>query len=128
MKRTRLLTAIAIAAMMSPSLARTWTSADGAKTFDGEYVSSTDTSVTVIKNGRKVTFKLDLISEEDQKWIKEEGQKAVEAKAKESASLDDQVIGKKLKGKTVRVMGKKFESQDTDKVPQYYFVYYSASW
>ncbi|NWK57457.1 hypothetical protein HW115_17705 [Verrucomicrobiaceae bacterium N1E253] len=121
------ITAITLALTVASAQARTWTSADGAKTFEGEYVSHTDLSVTVIKNGRKVTFKQDLISEADRTWIKEEAKKAAEA-TEESTSLDDQVIGKKIKGKTVRTGDKKFITEDTTKVPQYYFLYFSASW
>ena len=124
------LAALAAVYVASPLHAREWTSADGKNTFDGEYVSSTDTTLTVIKGGRKVTFKLTLISDADRTWIKEE-QEAVakaEQEKKEAVSLADTVIGKKLMGKTVRVVGNDYKKQDTQKVPDYYFVYYSASW
>lgn len=121
---------LAAAAMLATAHARTWTSADGTKTFDGAYISSTETSVTVRKSGREVSFKLDLLSEADRTWIKEEAaRRAKEDKAETGrGTIGDQKIGKKLRGKTVRLIGKKFTKEDTAKVPQYYLLYFSASW
>lgn len=129
MKHKIILTLAAIT-MALPLHARTWTSADGKNNFDGDYVSSTESTVTVIKNGQKRTFKMNLLSAEDQSWIKENG-KRIEEEAREKAakgSIDDQKIGKKLQGKTVRVVGGKFIQRDTTKVPEYYLLYFTASW
>ncbi|BDS06717.1 hypothetical protein NT6N_17570 [Oceaniferula spumae] len=116
--------------MLASAHARIWTSADGSKTFEGNYVSSTDTTVTVLKSGREVTFKLDLISEADRTFVKEEAERLAKAEADKAnqKTLADQPVGKKLMGKTVKVVGKKFETVDTTKVPEYYMVYFSASW
>lgn len=129
MKHKIILTFAALALTL-PLHARTWTSADGKNQFDGEYISSTETTVTVLKNGRQRSFKLSLLSEDDQKWIKEEAAKkaAADKEKAERGSLKDQKIGKKLMGKTVRVVGNKFVTEDTTKVPDFYFVYFSASW
>ncbi len=62
--------------------ARTWTSADGSKTFEGDLVSCDDNSVTVRRGIKQMTFKLALLSEEDQKWAKEEGAKIAAAEEK----------------------------------------------
>ena len=51
-----------------------------------------------------------------------------EQEKKEAVALADTVIGKKLMGKTLQVDGDDYKKQDTKKVPDYYFVYYSASW
>ena len=117
-------------AMLASAHARTWTSSDGSKTFEGAYVSSTDTSVTVLKSGREVTFKLDLISEADRTWVKAEADRLAKAEADKinQKTLEDQPVGKKLIGKTVKLVGKKFEKTEISKVPEYYMVYYSASW
>ena len=124
------LATLATLALALPLHARTWTSADGKNTFEGTYVKSTETTVTVTKDGRQRTFKMDLLSEDDKTWIKENRERiANEAKAEaEKGNLDDQKIGKKLKGKTVSVVAGKFVDQDTEKVPEYYLLYFTASW
>lgn len=125
----KLILTLAAVALVLPLHARTWTSASGKNQFEGNYVSSTETAVTVIKNGRQRTFKLELLSEDDKKWITEEKERLATVAKEEVAqgSIKDQKIGKKLIGKTVRVMGKKYVAQDTEKVPEYYFLYFSAS-
>ncbi len=123
MKNKLILTTLTAAMLCVPLLARTWTSADGKSHFQGEYISSTENTVTVIKNGRKRTFKLSLISEADRTWIKKEA-----SKTNNNGSIRGQRLSKKLKGKTVLFIGGKFLKHDTKKNPDYYFVYYSASW
>lgn len=44
------------------------------------------------------------------------------------AALEAQPIGGKLLGNTVRLVGDGFEAVDLGKAPEYYLVYYSASW
>ncbi|MGB0774922.1 MAG: hypothetical protein ACPG32_01920 [Akkermansiaceae bacterium] len=128
MKKTLLFTLATITAF-GISHARTWTSSDGSKTFEGTYVSSTDSSATVLIKGRKRTFKLSLLSEADRKWIKTEEKRLAEEAAKApTGKLEDQKVGKRLMGKTVKLEGDKYVSQDTKKVPEYYMVYYAASW
>ena len=61
--------------------ARTWKSADGSKTFEGElksYNASTG-EVVVVRNGKDMTFKQDVLSGEDIDWLKTEGIKLVSA-------------------------------------------------
>ena len=81
MKRT-ILTTIASLMLTGLGQARTWTSADGSKTFEGDLVSCDDNSVTVRRGIKQMTFKLALLSEEDQKWAKEEGAKIAAAEEK----------------------------------------------
>ena len=117
--------------LLATAQARTWTSADGKNFFAGIYLRSDDTSVTVFMQGKEATFKLTLISEEDRAWAKAEGKRLTEAENKtapEKPSLDDQYLGKKLKGNTANVTGDQFNPTNTTKVPEYYFFYYSASW
>ncbi|MCP5534641.1 MAG: hypothetical protein H7A51_00215 [Akkermansiaceae bacterium] len=132
MKQKIILTLAGIAGLALVPLihARTWTSADGKSQFDGEYVSSTGTSVTVKKNGIPRTFKIDLLSEDDKKWIAENKERIARETREKAAmgNIDDQKIGKKLKGKTVRAVNGKFVNEDTGKVPQYYLLYFTASW
>jgi len=63
--------AIAATALLLGSLqARTWTSADG-RTLDGDFVSATDTHVTVRKANHFQTFQIPLagLSKEDQEFV-----------------------------------------------------------
>ncbi|MFO8026323.1 MAG: sialate O-acetylesterase [Opitutales bacterium] len=56
---------------------RTWTSADGSQTFEGELVKYNDYNgmVTVDRGDRKLTFNQKVLSAEDIEYIKEEGPK-----------------------------------------------------
>lgn len=67
--------------LCSVSQARTWTSADGNKTFEGELLSYDEASgsVTVDMNGRKMTFKQEVLSAADIAYCKEEGIKLAAA-------------------------------------------------
>lgn len=90
--------AVCLLLLGSISLARTWTSADGSKTFEGELVSYDEAtgSVTVDMKGRKMTFKKEILSEADIAFAKENASKTAATKdsgggssAKPSGSLPD---------------------------------------
>ena len=55
---------------------RTWTATDG-RTLEAEFVSTDGTSVVVKRasDRREFTLALAKLSEEDQKWVKEEGER-----------------------------------------------------
>lgn len=58
--------------------ARTWTSADGSKTFDGDLLSYDEASGSVVvrrADGRELTFKKDILSPEDIEFLTTEGSK-----------------------------------------------------
>lgn len=77
-----LLSATACVVLLSQlSFARTWTSADGSKTFEGEMTAYDEATgiVTVDMNGRVVTFKQELLSADDIAYAKEEGPKLAKA-------------------------------------------------
>lgn len=108
--------------------ARTWTSAaDASKTFEGEFVSESAGKVTVRKeNGQQMTFPLDKLSEADQTWVAETKAAATRAEKLKSAAVPAGILGK-----LVRLDGKRLKKYDleADKgIPEYYVVYYSASW
>lgn len=51
--------------------AREWTSADGAKTFEGQLVSYSPPSVTVVRSdGRRITFKDNKLSDADKRYCR----------------------------------------------------------
>ena len=107
--------------------ARTWTSAEGGKTFNGDYVSHTEEFVTVYRGLKKVRFKISLLSEADRKWL-EEKQKESEEKAKEKEVVEAGKITEKLAGNMVKLSEKKYEDYTAEKEPEYYLIYFTASW
>lgn len=109
--------------------ARTWTSADGSKTFEGDFVSCDDASVTVKRGIKQMTFKLALLSEKDQEWAKEEGAKiaVAEENKEEAAQFMDGEFGKALK-KLQKLDGEGFVDHNLEAAPKYFLLYFSASW
>lgn len=109
--------------------ARTWTSADGSKTFEGDLVSCDDNSMTVRRGIKQMTFKLALLSEKDQKWAKEEGAKiaAAEESKEKAAQFMDGDFGKALK-KLQKLDGEAFVDYGLEATPKYFLLYFSASW
>ena len=111
--------------------ARVWTSADGEKTFVGDYNSfdPDQGKVTVtMKNGRSVTFALDMLSEDDRKWIEARFE---EENAPDPAEiLAAQKIGAGLTkaGVLQKLDGKRFANYEFQTAPEYYILYFSASW
>lgn len=113
--------------------AHTWKSADGSKSFDAEFVKLEGELLTVKRStGKTMTFKLSILSEEDQTFAKEEAERMAKAaeEAAAAAELANAKLPKALKGKLVRLEGKslkKFELSESSP-PRYYVLYYSASW
>lgn len=109
--------------------ARTWTSSDGAKTFEGDLKAFDDVTgkVTVLVNGRNIVFDQDKLSEDDKTFLEE--WKAEADKPDAAKALEEQKIGKKLTDEVLsRLKDDKFESVSMEKAPEYYLLYYSASW
>ncbi|MDG2488697.1 MAG: hypothetical protein P8M65_13380 [Roseibacillus sp.] len=119
-----------------PLAARTWTSGDGSKTFEGELraLSERAKTVTVLMEGGKLrTFKISLLSEEDRNFLRKEGHKIIlAASAGKGAdnTLQEQKIGKNLakEGILSKLEGESFVGHKLTKTPDYYIVYFSASW
>lgn len=109
--------------------ARTWTSSDGEKTFEGELkeFDATTGKVTVLVNGRQLVFDQSKLSEEDQTFLTE--WKAEADKPDAGEALAEQKIGSKLTDRVLsRLDGKKFKKAKLEKAPEYYLLYFSASW
>lgn len=130
------ITTLLIAAL--PLSARTWTSNDGAQTFEADFKSydAATEKVTVHKGFKSMTFTMDKLSVADQEWVKEEAKK-LEAEAQTAAAnslsiedqLEEQKVGKNLNSKVLsRLEGKKFAKAELEKVPEYYLLYFTASW
>ncbi|MDG1356642.1 MAG: hypothetical protein P8P36_00435 [Akkermansiaceae bacterium] len=117
--------------------ARTWTSADGSKTFEGNLKSYDKAAgvVKVLKGIREVSFKVDMLSEVDREWLESQTPEAkaeVDAIDKAEAVLEElekQVIGSKIKKGVLSVLeDDEFVDHTMTYAPEYYVVYYSASW
>ncbi len=69
--RTRIILALAFASVLSASAApRTWKSADGSKSFEGEFLAREGTKITLQPVGAKeITFDISKLHADDQKWI-----------------------------------------------------------
>jgi hypothetical protein len=127
---------LALALLGFPAQARTWTSADGLKTFEGEYKSFNQETkeVTVVRKYKKLKFAMNMLSEADREWVNSNAKEEAAKKAAASGpSVEDQLaaqtVGAKLNEKTlVRLDGKRFKKAHIEKVPEYYLLYYSASW
>lgn len=121
-------------ALAGSAQARTWTSADGKSTFEGELVSSTGSEVTVMRSNKNLTFTLDKLSEADQAYVREEAEKAAASAAAkaEADKLKEAKIPKALSRKLVKLdaEGKKYADFNLEDgiIPKYYIVYFSASW
>ena len=128
MKRTILMT-IASLALVGSGLARTWSNADGSKTFEGEFVLCDGTSVTVKRGIKEITFKLELLSEDDQKWAKAEAVKIAAAAENKEAAADfaNSDFGKSFE-KLQKLDGEKFVDHKLEEAPKYVLLYFSASW
>ena len=115
--------------LIASSGARIWTSSDGSRTFEGEirsYNANTKT-VSVLASGRMLTFTADKLSEDDIAYVKE--WEVAQNAPDPSEMLASSVVGKAvLKAKLHRLDGKRFKSAEMEKAPEYYILYYSASW
>jgi len=129
MKNSLLAIAISFFLLIGSSEARTWTSSDGSRTFEGEirsYDANTKT-VSVLSSSRMLTFTEDKLSEEDIAYIKE-------WEAAKNAPDPLEIVGSTTVGKEVmktklhRLDGKRYKSAEMEKAPDYYILYYSASW
>jgi hypothetical protein len=93
--RTQLLLQLAAAFLLVLGVqARTWTSADGSKTFEGELQSydaaSGKVSVT-LPNGKRMAFLQEKLSAEDIAWLKKNGNKPAAGKTAEVKELPDEL-------------------------------------
>lgn len=93
MKITRILptaAALACALFFAAAHARTWTSADGAKTFEGElksYDPATGVVAVTMPTGKEMNFTQDKLSADDIAFLKEQGKFPVDKAAASSTEV-----------------------------------------
>ncbi|MBK1789882.1 hypothetical protein [Persicirhabdus sediminis] len=111
---------------------RTWTNSDGTKTFKGEFQSQEGDKITVkMHGGKKVTFSADMLSEADLEWIKlaKEQQELNAKQDAEVAKYANSKMGTALSKKKLKILeSKRFASYEMTKSPEYFLLYFSASW
>lgn len=124
-----LFTAAIFLLALSSGLARTWTSAEGDKTFEGDLRSYDPETkiVSVVVGGRALTFTEDKLSAGDIEFLKENANNETTVSPAEAAA--ESKVGKKVtKAKLQRLDGERFKRAELEKAPEYYILYYSASW
>lgn len=110
--------------MFATAGARTWTSADGSSTFEGD-LSSYDAEtkvVEVIKEGVTVSFTADKLSEQDRAWLVDHAAGAATG-GEDSATF----TSKHLNGLKRLVDGEMVDDKIGEDV-EFILLYYSASW
>lgn len=111
--------------------ARTWTSADGSKSFEADFVKEEEGKITIKRsNGKIQTFSMDKVSLADQQWVDDQKDKALtkEIASRKSDERKNNPIPKELYGNLVKLNKKSFKRYKTELFPEYYILYYSASW
>ncbi len=139
--RKTLFTSLCVASLLSTKLcARMWSNSDKSKTFRGTYQNydADSKKVTIARsNGRKTTFKIDMLSQADKDWIatkakEEEEKKKAEEKEKAKANigdtLEEQPIAKNIYKNLTQLKGSKLKKAEFQFIPEYYLLYFSASW
>lgn len=109
-------------------VARTWTSSDGKRTFEGE-LKTYDTEkghVTVtLKNGQDLSFTLDKLSKADQTFLANAAPATPVAPAKPVLRIADNLA---KEGVVMKLKGKDYVAHKLTKSPEFYLLYFSASW
>ena len=85
MKPTLLSLVLGMGLLLPVAEARTWTSSDGDRTFEGELHSYDATSgkvTVVLNNRRKLTFNQNKLSGEDVMWLKKNGNRSLASSLK----------------------------------------------
>ncbi len=94
MKPTPLSLVLGMGFLLSLVEARTWTSSDGDRTFEGElqsYNAASGKVTVVLKNRRKLTFNQDKLSEQDVSWLKKNGNRSLGGRSTKVGELPDEL-------------------------------------
>lgn len=113
----------AIVLSLAYASARTWTSSDGKRRFEGElksYDAGAGIVTVVLANGQEIRFTLDKLSVEDRDFLSK-GSPAITPGGNLPTTLAREGVLKILKDG--RLIAHKLDPQ-----PRYYLLYFSASW
>lgn len=124
--------AVLLAGLAMGAPARTWTSSDGSKTFEAElrsYNYASGTVSVVTDKGQLLKFSAFKLSKEDQDFLKEQNAMKAAKVEDPSEALSSQVVGEQvMKARLHKLDGRRFRRAELEKAPEYYILYYSASW
>ncbi len=129
-----ILSLLALVAATASAETRKWTSAeDATKSFLAEFSGLKDGKATFrLKNGKPTSLPLEKLSADDQAVIKalDAAETAKTEAAAMAAKARESVIAKELGKKVLILDGKKLKKHDVfaTKAPEYYLVYWGASW
>ena len=127
--KIKLISLLATIVLAAHIQARTWTSADGSKTFKANYISHTEDSVAVMKGLKKMNFKISLLSEADRDWLDQQQASSNIAKTDtEPANESFGTFGDNIKSDLVIFSGKRYRKHKLETAPDYYLIYFTASW
>ena len=111
---------------------RTWTSADGSKTFEGtlrSYDPGTRVVSVVTGDGRLLSFTTDKLSAEDVSFLEEWTPPASPGSSAAAGPDTESEVGMRVaKAKLQRLDGERYRRAELEKTPEFYLFYYSASW
>lgn len=122
------------ALLLAPAHARTWKSADGSKTFEGtlrSYDKNSGTVKVVTDGGTMITFHQSVLSGDDREFLlSEESRTSLSSEPADfTAELEKTKVGKLVAAAKLQLVDKKhFKSAKLAKAPEYYILYFSASW
>ena len=128
--KTAICAAVLLAFVSVSAEQRTWTSADGTKTFEGTartFDATKGTVSVVTQDGRLLTFPIDKLSSDDQTWLKN-WNNTTSPSASAGPDTESEVGKKVAKAKLQRLDGKRYRRAELEKTPEFYLFYYSASW
>ncbi|MCB1224584.1 MAG: hypothetical protein KDK99_02125 [Verrucomicrobiales bacterium] len=117
--------------LTSGAQARTWTSADGARTMEADLLSVSENQVRLrLATGGENSFDLGLFSEADRQFATDwqaQRRQASPAASDDAAPQGD--LTRELTGKLVKWTGRRFTRYAPEgEMPQYYILYFAASW
>ena len=126
MKYKKFILGLLLAGFSSAS-ARTWTSSNGEDTFEGNLKSfdAETGNVTVLVNGRTISFSKDKLSETDHEFLTEWKVKQETVVAEPGK---DSLFAHLNKAGLRQLEGKRFRRTKLETQPEYYILYFSASW
>lgn len=102
---------------------RKWTSTDG-RSFQGKFISATETEVQISKAGRAVTVPMTILSDEDREFVKGKlGELKLQSRSFETSPVAELLKGEWVKvpkekyGLTIQVYGTKRLTRSKESVP-----------
>jgi|GEM_PF-4450149 len=108
----------ALIATATQAVARTWTSRDGSRSFEAEYVGSHDAGRIVVRypGGSEGRFALDALSQADREFVA----------ANSSPTSPSGLVAAEIAGNLVRLDGDKLVPFRPKAKPAHYFVYFTS--